>query len=231
MNRYAIIEKKFPREFVLLQGRGCRWGKCRFCDYHTDRSDAPYETNCQVLQQVTGVHGTLDVINSGSAIELDSQTIALLQQIVREKKIKTIWFEMHYMYRYRLKEFATLFAPTQVKFRCGIESFDGKQRNRWNKGIATHVTPADVAEYFDGVCLLCCTQGDTQERIIRDIATARQYFEYTSVNVFNNNTTEIQQDPALASWFAQEIYPTLIDDERIEVLIENTDLGVGELNV
>lgn len=227
MNRYAIIEKKFPREFVLLQGTGCRWGKCRFCDYHTDKSNTPYETNREVLEQVTGVYGTLDVINSGSGIELDSQTIALLQQIVREKKIKTLWFEMHYMYRHRLKEFAALFAPAQVKFRCGIESFDGEQRNRWNKGIPTSVTAADVATYFDGVCLLCCTQDDTQERITDDIATARQHFEYVSINVFNNNTTEVQQDPALASWFAREIYPTLIDDAKIEALIENTDLGVG----
>lgn len=227
MERYAVIDKKFPREFVLLQGKGCRWGRCCFCDYHTDRSDTPFATNKEVLQRVTGVHGVLDVINSGSAIELDEQTITLLQQIVRQKKIKTLWFEMHYMYRHRLRDFAALFAPAQVKFRCGIESFDGEQRKRWNKGIAESVTPADVARYYDGVCLLCCTDDDSRERITGDIALAEQYFEYASVNVFNNNTTAVKQDPQLAAWFAREVYPTLIDNNKIEVLIENTDLGVG----
>ena len=35
MERYSLIHTKLPREFVLLQGTGCRWGKCTFCDYHT----------------------------------------------------------------------------------------------------------------------------------------------------------------------------------------------------
>lgn len=227
MNRYAVIREKFPREFVLLQGTGCRWGKCTFCDYHTDTGSQPYETNKAVLSQVTGIYGTLDVINSGSGIELDNQTIALLQQTIKEHNIHTVWFEMHYMYRYKLNEFAQQFAPAQVKFRCGIESFDSSLRSSWNKGISPDVTAQDVAEYFQGVCLLCCTQGDSKERIIRDIATATQYFEYTSVNIFNNNTTPIQQDAQLVQWFVQELYPSLATDSRIEILIENTDLGVG----
>ena len=71
MNRYSVIHKKIPRELVLLQGSGCRWGKCLFCDYHADKSDNPYIINKQVLSKVTGVYGVLDIINSGSAIELD----------------------------------------------------------------------------------------------------------------------------------------------------------------
>ena len=227
MKRYAVIRDKFPREFVLLQGRGCRWGRCTFCDYHTDTSSTPYDINRGVLQQVTGEYGTLDIINSGSAIELDNDTISLIQKIIIEKNIKTVWFEMHWMYRYRLLEFAKRFAPAQVKFRCGIESFDGALRERWNKGISPQVTASDVAQYFDGVCLLCCTQGESSKRILHDIAIAEQHFEYASVNVFNNNTTAIKQDKTLAKWFIEELYPTLKDNPKIEVLIANTDLGVG----
>lgn len=227
MKRYAIINTKLPREFVLLQGTGCRWAKCTFCDYHTDTSANPYETNKAILSQVTGIHGTLDIINSGSGIELDAHTLALIQKIVQEKKINTLWFEMHYMYRNRLEEFAAQFAPAKVKFRCGVESFDGSQRASWKKGIPPHVTPQEIARYFQGICLLCCTQGDSKQRIIRDITLARQHFEYASVNIFNNNTTAVKQDPTLVEWFAREIYPTLLDDPQIEVLIENTDLGVG----
>lgn len=227
MDRYSVIHTKMPREFVLLQGRGCRWGKCAFCDYHSDTSDNPFETNRAVLQQVTGVYGVLDVINSGSAPELDAATIELIKQVVREKNIHTLWFEAHYMYRHRLAHFAAQFAPVTVKFRCGIESFSPAQRTLWNKGVPATATAADVAKYFKGVCLLCSTADDSRERILADIATAKRHFEYFSVNLFCNNSTAVKRNDALATWFMSEVYPQIKDDTRIEVLAENTDLGVG----
>lgn len=230
MQRYSLITEKFPREFILLQGTGCRWAQCAFCDYHSDISESPFEINRKVLECVTGVYGVLDIINSGSAMELDAETIGMIKDVVRSKGIKTIWFEAHYMYRNRLEEFATQFAPATVKFRCGVESFDPALRTGWKKGMPADVTAADVAEYFKGVCLLCCTVGDSKERIINDIATAKRHFEYFSVNLFCNNTTAVKRDDELASWFVKELYPTLKDDAQVEVLIENNDLGVGAAN-
>ncbi len=227
MDRYALIHTKMPREFVLLQGTGCRWRKCTFCDYHEDVSDNPYAINEPVLRQVTGQYGVLDIINSGSAMELDTDTIGLIKEVVKEKKIHTLWFEAHYMYRKKLADFAKQFAPVQVKFRCGVETFDPALRDTWKKGIPFSVTPEDIARYFQGVCLLYGTQGESREHILKDIELAKQYFEYFSVNVFCNNGTSVRKDPELATWFAQEIYPTIKDDPRIEVLMENTDLGVG----
>ena len=227
MQRYSLITDKFPREFLLLQGAGCRWAQCTFCDYHSDSSATPFETNRAVLQQVTGEYGVLDIINSGSGMELDDKTIAMINEVVAAKGIKVIWFEAHYMYRHRLDEFAKQFAPATVKFRCGIESFDPVLRASWKKGIPADVTPADVAKYFKGVCLLCCTVGDSRERIVNDIATAKEYFEYFSVNLFCNNSTAVKRDEELAAWFVQELYPTLKEDKQVEVLVENCDLGVG----
>jgi hypothetical protein len=227
MERYAIIHTILPREFVLLQGTGCRWKKCTFCDYHADVSDNPFAVNKGVLAQVQGVYGVLDVINSGSAMELDEQTIEMIKEVVREKQIHTLWFEAHYMYWHKLAKFAEQFDGVKVKFRCGVESFDSCLRQRWNKGIAASVTAQDVAKHFQGVCLLCCTQGDSKERILKDIALAEQYFEYASVNVFCENSTSIKRDNALAKWFVEEVYPNLKDSNKIEVLVENTDLGVG----
>lgn len=227
MERYSLIHTKMPREFILLQGTGCRWRKCTFCDYYHDASDTPFETNRHVLQQVTGQYGVLDIINSGSALELDADTISLIKQVVQEKGIHTLWFEVHYMYRHHLASFAQQFAPAQVKFRCGIETFDTELRNRWNKGIASDVSPEDIAQYFQGVCLLCCTQGETKEHIINDITIAQQHFEYFSVNLFCNNDTSTKRDEALAQWFEQEIYPTIKDNPKIEILLNNTALGLG----
>ena len=135
MDRYALISTKMPREFVLLQGTGCRWRKCTFCDYHEDVSERPFEVNEPVLRQVTGQYGVLDVINSGSAMELDEESISLIKEVIKEKKIHTLWFEAHYMYRKKLASFAEQFAPTHVKFRCGVETFDTILRNSWRKGI------------------------------------------------------------------------------------------------
>ena len=228
MERYALIHTKMPREFVLLQGTGCRWRKCTFCDYHQDVSENPFTVNESVLRQVTGHYGVLDVINSGSALELDDDTIALINQVVKEKQIHTLWFEAHYMYRKKLADFASRFAPAKVKFRCGVETFDPTLREEWKKGIPASVTPEDVAKYFQGVCLLCCTQGESKERIFNDIRIAREHFEYFSVNVFCNNSTPVKQDSELAGWFAREVYPQIKDVDGIEVLMENTDLGVGK---
>lgn len=226
-SRYSLIKTKMPREFLLLQGTGCRWRQCSFCDYHSDVSADPFIVNRDVLAMVTGETGVLDIINSGSAMELDEQTLCMIEQVVKEKNIHTLWFEAHYMYRHKLQAFAARFAPATVKFRCGIESFDPLLRSAWRKGVGEGVTAADVAQYFHGICLLCCTQGDSKERILNDIALAKEHFEYFSVNVFCNNSTDVKLDTELAEWFRNHVAPTLADDNRIEVLMENTDLGVG----
>ena len=227
MDRYALISTKMPREFVLLQGTGCRWRKCTFCDYHEDVSERPFEVNEPVLRQVTGKYGVLDVINSGSAMELDEETISLIKEVVKEKKIHTLWFEAHYMYRKKLASFAEQFAPAKVKFRCGVETFNPTLRDAWKKGIPSSVSVQEIAQYFQGICLLCCTQGETKEHILKDIELAKEHFEYFSVNVFCDNHTSVKQDKDLATWFAKEVYPMIKDEPGIEVLMENTDLGVG----
>ena len=70
---------------------------------------------------------------------------------------------------------------------------------------------------------------DFDAQIDRDIELAKKHFEYFSVNVFCNNGTHTKRDKELVAWFVKEVYPTLKDQPRIEVLLDNTDLGVGEL--
>ena len=212
---------------MLLQGRGCKWGKCTFCDYHSDTSEKPFEVNRTVLEQVSGLYGVLDVINSGSCMELDGQTLELLQSIVAEKNIHTLWFEAHWIYRHKLAAFAALFPGVQVKFRCGVETFDPVLRKRWNKGIPETVAAADIAGYFKGVCLLCGTDVEDFNHIVTDIETACENFEYLSVNLFCNNTTGVKRNEEIAKRFVDEIYPLYKENPKIEILIENNDLGVG----
>lgn len=81
---------------------------------------------------------------------------------------------------------------------------------------------------FSYICLLCCTgeEGDTPERLVRDVELAREHFEYCSINLFCDNTTPLHRDEAMAAWFIREIYPDLKSDPKFEILLGNTDLGV-----
>ena len=227
LERYSVIDSKLKREFILLQGKGCIWRKCTFCDYHYDISENPYEINHQVLKKVTGIYGVLDIINSGSAMELDEETLKLIEATVAKHKIHTLWFEAHYLYRDKLDEFAMRFAPAKVKFRCGVESFHPGMRQSFHKGIPANVTPEQIAKYYKGICLLVCTEGESRETILSDILTAKKYFEYCSINIFCNNTTQVKRDEELVQWFVHEIYPIVKDDNLFEILLNNTDLGVG----
>lgn len=214
------------REFLLLVGYGCRWGRCTFCDYHEDRSDDPFRTNKEILDRVTGEFGVLDIIDSGSCFELDEETIEYIRHVVCEKGIHTLWFETHYMYRNRLEEFAASF-PCRVKFRVGVETFNPVLRASWNKGIPESVTAEEISRYFQGACLLVGVKGQTKEDILHDLELADRYFEYYSVNLFCPNSTATELDENLASFVKTEVKKLLATRPKAELLIENTDLGVG----
>lgn len=227
MIRYSLINSGMKREFILLQGKGCKWKKCTFCDYYEDYSDDPYVVNEEVLNKVTGVYKTLDIINSGSCFEFDDKTISKIQDVVKKKNIETLWFECHYMYKDRLNEFRSLFPNTTVKFRCGVETFNALVRASWNKGIGKDVKPEEIAKYFNGICLLTGIKGQSIEDLKNDIDIAEKYFEYYSLNLFCKNSTDTVIDENLAS-YVRENAKNLIKGRAIaELLIENTDLGVG----
>lgn len=225
--RYSKITEKFPREFILIQGKGCFWKKCKFCDYFEDVSKDSFELNSSVIEQVTGEFGILDVINSGSAMELDTKTIELLINKVKEKKIREIWFEAHWAYRNKLKDFAKKFDGISVKFRTGIETFNTNMRNYWNKGIPENISAKEVSDYFQSVNLLIGVEGQTFDDIVKDIRLADTYFERYIINVFVKNSTSIRPDNNLIRRFLNEVYPNIKNNPKVEILIENTDLGVG----
>lgn len=225
--RYSKITEKFPREFVLLQGRGCFWKKCKFCDYYNDVSDDPFAINAPVIDKITGEFGALDVINSGSTMELDDKTVEALVKKVDSINLKEIWFEVHWAYRKKLQAFSDKFNVPNVKYRTGIETFDPELRNFWNKGVPSDVLAEDVAKYFQSVCLLVGTEHQNFETIKSDIALADKYFERYMVNVFVPNSSQIKPNFELIDRFLKEIYPQIKDDPKVEISINNTDLGVG----
>lgn len=225
--RYSKIKTKFPRELILLQGTGCFWKKCKFCDYFHDVSEKIAEVNLPVIEKVTGEFKVLDVINSGSAMELDSETLNAIIHKVKEKNIKELWFEAHWDYRNKLKAFAAKFKEVEVNFRTGVETFNSDLRNSWNKGIPESVTPEEISKYFKSVCLLVGLPEQSLEDVIKDIEIAKKYFKKFVLSIFIKNSTNIIPNKKLIFQFKKELYPKIVDDPSVEILINNTDLGVG----
>jgi hypothetical protein len=231
-HRYSKILEKNPREIVLLRGSGCKWRRCRFCDYHLDFSLDEKENfllNRQVIQQITGEFGILEVINSGSFCDLDKETISLILETCMIKQITTLYFECHWMHRELIADFIKKFADAgiTVKMKIGVETFDSLFRESYlDKGMG-NATAEDIAQYFQQVCLLQGLPGQNKESMLKDIALGLQYFERVCVNIMVPNTKSILPDPRVVETFVKEIYPLYKDDDRVDILLNNTDFGVG----
>lgn len=230
--RYSVIEEKNIREIVMLRGSGCAWRRCRFCDYHLDFSkdeEANYQLNKTQLERVTGKYHKLEVINSGSFVDLDKKTMDLIEQVCVQKGITQIHFECHWMHREEIPGLRAFFASSgiTVKLKIGVETFDSLFRESYlDKGIDTD-NPAEIAEYFDEVCLLQGIPGQSVESMERDIETGLTYFERVCVNIMQENSCHIKPDPKVIEEFWKYLYPNYINNERIDILMENTAFGVG----
>ncbi len=231
MERYSEILEKRKREIVLLRGSGCVYRKCAFCDYHTDKCADPcanFALNSQVLARVTGRFGDLEVINSGSVFELDARTLALIRRICHEKGISTIHFESHYLYRDRIPALRQEFSGFRLKMKLGLETFDWAFREHVLKKGIPEQEPALIARGFDEANLLFGIKGQTLASMERDMSLGLACFERICVNIMCPNTTPVKPDEHVISVFMDEIYPKYRDDERVDILIQNTDFGVGD---
>ena len=231
--RYSIITEKNPREIVMLRGSGCKWRRCKFCDYHLDFSrdeSANYALNRSALAHVDGRYGKLEVINSGSLMDLDEATLTLIRDICLEKQIRELHFECHWMHGNELPAYRAFFtdAGITVKVKIGVETFDADFRERiLDKGI-DESDPTVIAAGFDEVCLLFGPTGQTVDSMRSDIETGLANFERVCVNLMIENTTRIKPDAAVLSEFMAHVYPIYRDDPRVDILLNNTDFGVGK---
>ena len=171
----------------------------------------------------------MEVINSGSFCDLDEATIALILETCLAKGITTLYFECHWLHRELITDFKKKFADADitVKMKIGVETFDSLFRESYlDKGIG-NVTAEEIAQYFQQVCLLQGLPGQSKESMLKDIALGLQHFERVCVNIMVANTKPILPDPQVVGTFVKEIYPLYKDDERVDILLNNTDFGVG----
>lgn len=233
MERYSIITEKNPREIVLLRGAGCAWRRCRFCDYHLDCSPdqkANFAFNRRVLARVTGEYHRLEVINSGSFVDLDEETMENIVDLCLERHIHTLHFECHWMHRSQIPPLKSHLAMLGIALRIkiGVETFDSLFRECYLcKGIDCDASPLDISRFFDEVCLLQGLPGQTAASMRRDIETGLSYFERVCVNIMEENSTPIKPDPGVIEIFQKDVMPLFIHNPRVDILLHNTDFGVG----
>ncbi|QEN04976.1 radical SAM protein [Thiospirochaeta perfilievii] len=229
MIRYSRITNKIKREIVLLKGKPCKWGKCSFCDYIEDNStdeDLNDKINFDILSNITGEYGVLEVINSGNVFELSQKTLNYIKEIIVDKKIDTLFFEAHWIYRKRVKYMRDFFGVKCI-VKTGLESFNQDFRERILLKGFDYKNIDEIKEYFDSVCLMVGIQGQSKEMIINDIELARNNFNHFTINIFVENSTNIKPDNKLISWFQSE-YKWLDSEQKCDVLWVNTDFGVGD---
>lgn len=230
--RYSIITDKNPREIVLLRGSGCKWRRCRFCNYHLDYSKSVednFALNSIELDRVTGIYGRLEVINSGSFLDLDEQTIQKIIDTCKNHNITDIHFECHWLHREEIQSYRKRLEDLgiRVHIKSGVETFDVSMREDvFDKGFGD-ATPQEIATYFDDVCLLQGVVGQTIESMENDIETGLKYFDRVCINIMVENGMPIKPDNALIQEFITTLYPKYKDLERVDILIDNTDFGVG----
>lgn len=230
--RYNEIDFKNKREIVLLKGYPCKYGKCSFCNYIEDNSTNESEIekiNFETLKEVTGKYGALEVINSGSVFELPNSTLEKIREVAHEKNIKLLYFEIYYGYKKRLKEIREFFKGIDIRFRMGMETFDnGFRIDHYNKNFSiTEKECEELGKDLFSVCILICVKGQTKEMIDKDIELGLKYFKSITINIFINNGTVVERDEELVKWFVNK-YKHLQADPRVELLIDNKDLGVFE---
>ena len=227
INRYSKITNKTKREIVLLKARPCKWGKCTFCDYIEDNevdNKKIDEINFEVLKNVTGEFGVLEVIDSASVFDLTDKSLEAIKKVVEEKNIKRLFFEAHWIYRNRLDEIRDFFG-IPITFKTGIETFDNDFREKVLKKGADFKDYREVKKYFDSPCVMVGIKGQTREMIDRDMEIIKN-FSHGTVNIFMNNSTDIKRDDELVAWFVEK-YRYLEDDPHVDILLEITDFGVG----
>lgn len=230
--RYSLIrDGSRPEEIVLLLGRGCFWKKCTFCDYHLDRAgdEVSVELDNRVLDQVTGETGRLTAINSGSFFELPKTIQTRVIEVCKEKGIKDLSIEAHWAYKDQVRELKEDLRKQGINLhpRIGIETFDESFREKiLNKGFGT-INMEELTDIFEECCLLFGIKGQSLEGLKKDLELAEKNFDYVYLNIYEQRL-DLKEDNKLKEQFVKELLPELQDKENIIVMMNPTDLGVGD---
>ena len=87
--------------------------------------------------------------------------------------------------------------------------------------------PEEIARYFDEICLLFGLTGQSLASMEKDIRLGLQYFKRICINLMVENTAPLKPDAEVIRIFMENLYPLYRDNPRVDILLNNTDFGVG----
>jgi len=236
LQRYGCVDdRRFPREIVILKGGKCSWGHCVFCDYKADNETNTAQSvalNKKVLSQVSGIHGRLMAVDSASFNELPPDTVFDLIHVARDKNIKEVILEGHWIYHQSVPHWRDFFATfgIQTVFVIGAESLSHARRSALKKGMPA-VSAADMRVYFEGINLL---HGDnlclSNDDFMAEVESAAKTFSFVHVNIFANNTTTITRNESVVADFYRHYRPVIERDfPNVFILDFGSDKAAMEL--
>jgi uncharacterized protein YnzC (UPF0291/DUF896 family) len=159
---------------------------------------------------------------------LPEKTIARIIKLSQEKKIESLFFEAHWMYRKQLEAFRHQF-KNKVYFITGIETFNDNFRNRVLKKGISFKNFEEIKKYFQSICIMVGIKGQTKEMIKTDVDMAVENFDRVTFNLYIENGSTIKPDYDLQKWFCEN-FSWLKNKKGVDVLVKNTDFGVGAEN-
>ena len=139
---------------------------------------------------------------------------------------------MHWMHRHSIEALRSRFAShgIRVHVKMGVETFDPVFRDDVLKKGMDHISPEEIAAYADDVCLLFGLTGQTLSSMQYDLDTGLRLFDRVCVNIMTPNTTRVKPDTAVIDIFRKNLYDSYIGNPRVDILLQNTDFGVGGEN-
>lgn len=225
MKRYGFYK---GREVLLLQSLGCVWNRCTFCEYCLDNEKNAvkcHHINEQVINQITGRTGIVEVIDSGSFFELPVESLLALAVQCEKKGVKELRVETHDMYRksFPMLDQMMMKYGITVKYRCGIESFDEYVREQvLNKGYGKNIQTAKDLKEYSYINLLVGFEGDDIARIREDIEKAKQgHFDGVTINVFDRNN-KMNRDEKVVNAFYQIVNEMKLNSHPLFEILDGT---------
>lgn len=223
-NDYGVVHTKTRREVVLLNSvGGCSWGRCAFCEYHDTYSRNAQQarvSNRRVLDKVSGIYDTLQIVCSASFPELPMSTWYDIREVCRNKSIKKLIIELHWTWREEQSRIVEFFEGIEILPIYGVETFDFFMREVcWFKGYG-RITPAELRKYAWSVNLLIGVKGQTMEGITADVQSAVEArFGLINLLVFAPNDTTIERDNDLCEQFYQsELFQNIKNNPQFEIV-------------
>ncbi len=134
------------------------------------------------------------------------------------------------MYKNRIKEFRKECKELGItlKTKGGLETFDADFReNVMNKGFG-NPSLEELKETFDEINLLVGVKGQNIEQVEKDIELGLENFERVCVNLYKEMDDIMEGDENLKKEFMDKLYDKYKDNDRVDILVENTDFGVGD---